>query len=113
MECTLKSKSFFSSETEKRTPLKSVSLKAVHISLWPFEAWSDGVKNYSVWEKHPQFNTHPKIDVPEVETIKLFEYGNRWSTYVLDKSHVEMIKEALGNTNLLSSSNTMTRTSGT
>ena len=76
-------------------PVLSFNGKAVHIGQWPFEAWTDGYKNYTVWDKHPQFNTLPKIDVPLVETIKLFEFGNRWSTNVLDKSHVEMIKEAL------------------
>ncbi len=76
-------------------PVNSFNGKAVHISQWPFEAWTDGVKNYSVWDKHPKFNSLPKIDVPLVETIKLFEFGNRWSTRVLNKSHVEQIKDAL------------------
>lgn len=76
-------------------PVNSFNGKAVHISLWPFEAWTDGYKNYTVWDKHPQFNTLPRIDVPQIETIKLFELGNRWSTYVLNKSHVEQIKDAL------------------
>jgi C1A family cysteine protease len=30
-----------------------------------------------------------------VETIKLFELGNKWSTLVLDQSHIQLIKEAL------------------
>ena len=76
-------------------PVNSFNGKGVHISHWPFEAWTDGYKNYSVWDKHPQFNTLPKITLPQVETIKLFQFGNKWSTRVLNKTHVEMIKDAL------------------
>lgn len=76
-------------------PVNSFNGKAVHASHWPFEAWTDGVKNYSVWDKHPQFNSLPKIDVPLIETIKLFQFGNKWSTRVLNKTHVEQIKDAL------------------
>lgn len=67
----------------------------IHISHWPFEAWTNGQVNRSVWNRHPQMNSLPRIDLPQVETIKLFQYGNKWSTYVLEDSHVEMIKEAL------------------
>jgi hypothetical protein len=77
------------------SPVLSFNGKGVHINHWPFEAWTDGYKNYTVWDKHPQFNSLPKIDLPQVETVKLFQFGNRWSTHVLNKSHIEMIKDAL------------------
>src|SRR5690606_18048802 len=44
---------------------------------------------------HPQMNSLPRIPLPKVESVKLFQYGNKWSTHVLNKSHIEMIKEAL------------------
>ena len=69
--------------------------QAVHISLWPFEAWNGTYANQSVWSQHPNFSKLPRIPVPKVETIKLFPLGDRWSTYVLNHTHVEMIKEAL------------------
>jgi hypothetical protein len=69
--------------------------QAVHISHWPFEAWNGTYVNKSVWSQHPNFSKLPRITVPKVETIKLFQFGNRWSTNVLNDTHVEMIKEAL------------------
>lgn len=63
---------------------------------WPFEAWnSDNLPNYSVWNRHPKMDTLPKVALPKVETIKLFQIGSKWSTYVLDDLHIEMIKNAL------------------
>lgn len=82
-------KSFFDA------PVNRFNGQGVHASLWPFEAWTDGRVNYTVWDRHPQFSTLPRITLPKVETIKLFQFGNKWSTYVLNKSHVEMIKDAL------------------
>lgn len=67
----------------------------VHVKDWPFESWKGYAVNNSVWNSHPQLSTLPKVELPEVETIKLFQYGDRWSTNVLKDSHVEMIKEAL------------------
>lgn len=67
----------------------------IHTSYWPFEAWTDGRINYSVWDRHPEMDTLPRIELPQVETIKLFEYGNRWTTRVLKKDHIEQIKDAL------------------
>ena len=69
--------------------------QGIHISDWPFEAWRNGERNLSVWDRHPQMNSLPRIDLPEIETIKLFQFGNKWSTYVLKQSHVDMIKDAL------------------
>jgi hypothetical protein len=68
----------------------------IHNSYWPFEAWTaDGEINHSVWNRHPQMNSLPRIELPQVETIRLFQYGNKYSTYVLGPKHVEEIKEAL------------------
>lgn len=82
-------KSFFDA------PVNRFRGQGIHISYWPFEAWTDGRVNYSVWDKHPQMETLPRTDLPEIETIKLFQFGNKWSTGVLNKSHVQTIKEAL------------------
>lgn len=82
-------KSFFDA------PVNRFRGKGIHISYWPFEAWTDGRVNYSVWDKHPQMDSLPRVDLPEVETIQLFQYGNKWSTRVLNKSHIQMMKEAL------------------
>jgi len=69
--------------------------KAVHVRFWEFMAWNGPYINHSVWNRHPEFDKLPKIDVPEVETIKLFQYGNKWSTGVLSTSEIEEVKEAL------------------
>ena len=82
-------KSFFD------TPVNRFRGQGIHISDWPFEAWSDGRINYSVWDRHPKMDTLPRIDLPEIETIKLFQFGNKWTTGVLNKSHVQAIKDAL------------------
>jgi hypothetical protein len=68
---------------------------AVHISDWSFEAWSGSSINHSVWERHPQMSQLPRVALPPIETIKLFQYGNRWSTNVVKPSDLEAIKEAL------------------
>ncbi len=69
--------------------------KAVHVSHWEFSAWNGRYINHSVWYRHPQFNQLPKVDVPEIETIKLFQYGNKWSTGVIEEKEIEEIKVAL------------------
>lgn len=69
--------------------------QGVHHKEWPFEAWSDYAINRSVWSRHPNFSNLPRIELPKVQTQRLFQFGNKWSTDVLDKSHIEMIKEAL------------------
>ena len=82
-------KSFFDA------PVNRFRGKGINISHWPFEAWTDGRVNYSVWDRHPQMGSLPRIDLPEIETIKLFQFGNKWTTGVLNKSHVQTIKDAL------------------
>ncbi|MFP5385852.1 MAG: hypothetical protein ACLGHN_07210 [Bacteriovoracia bacterium] len=77
------------------TPVHRFNGEGIHNQVWPFEAWVNGEINYEVWNRHPEMNSLPRVELPEIETIRLFQYGNKWSTYVLDDSHVEMIKEAL------------------
>jgi hypothetical protein len=67
----------------------------VHALDWPFESRIEGQPNRDIWRKHPELDSLPKIPLPEVEALPLFELGNRWSTHVLSRDHVEMIKEAL------------------
>jgi hypothetical protein len=67
----------------------------VHIGHWPFEAWREGQVNHSVWRRHPNFNHLPRVSLPQIETIRLFQYGNRWSTNIISAREVEQIKQAL------------------
>lgn len=67
----------------------------VHHKDWPYEAWSQYLINKTVWSIHPNFSKLPRMALPKIETQKLFQFGNRWSTNVLNKSHVELIKEEL------------------
>jgi hypothetical protein len=76
-------------------PVLRFNGNAVHIKDWSFDAWDDSRINYSVWNRHPDFYNLPKVNVPKVETIKLFQYGNRWSTYVIDEVEINQIKESL------------------
>jgi hypothetical protein len=76
-------------------PVLRFKSKAIHVKDWPFEAWRGSEINNEVWEMHPRFDVLPRITVPEVETIKLFQYGNRWSTNVVDQEEIEQIKDAL------------------
>lgn len=86
-------------KTEFDIPIQRLSAAGygIHISDWPFEAWTDnrGV-NQSVWSRHPQMNSLPRIPLPQIDTEKLFQLGrDRWATRVLKEEHVEMVKEAL------------------
>jgi hypothetical protein len=83
-------KSFF-----EQPVLRFNQAKAIHISEWPYEAWRDTTPNGSVWNRHPQMSKLPRLEVPQVETLKLFQFGNKWTTKVLNKSHIEQMKEAL------------------
>jgi hypothetical protein len=69
--------------------------EGVHISHWPFEAWRGDQVNHSVWRRHPDFHRLPRVTLPPVETVKLFQYGNRWSTKVIGHKEIEQIKQAL------------------
>lgn len=66
----------------------------VHINDWPFDAWNDTSVNYDVWDSR-EWRSMKKVQVPKVDTIQLFIYGNRWSTNVLNNTHIQKIKAAL------------------
>jgi hypothetical protein len=74
--------------------LKYNGVKGVHISSWEFEAWSGPYINNTVWN-YRDSSSMKRVDLPKVQTQRLFVFGNRWSTKVLNESHIEMIKRAL------------------
>jgi hypothetical protein len=62
----------------------------------PFSAYTEqGLPSQQVWRYPPGFQTLPRMKVFKVETERLFMFGNKWSTRVLNNNHVEQIKEAL------------------
>lgn len=68
----------------------------IHIKDWAYEAWDGRLINDNVWYGHPTQSQLPKLPLPQVETVKLFQIGkDRWSTYVLTDEHIEKVKEAL------------------
>lgn len=66
----------------------------IHIDDWPYDGWNDQQEDQTVWNSRTIANMR-KVQLPKVETIRLFIHGNRWSTRVLDDSHIQQIKEAL------------------
>lgn len=66
----------------------------IHIKDWPYEAWKDYSVNKNVWN-WKNSSELPKVKLPKVETIKLFQFGKRWATNVLNEEHIEAIKQAL------------------
>jgi hypothetical protein len=69
--------------------------QAIQSKVLPFEAWIDGQINYSVWNYPRDFDNLPRINVPEIETEKLFIKGGKWDTRVLNDDDIKTIKEAL------------------
>jgi len=67
----------------------------IHLSQWDYATW-DGHSRKNVWG-YRNWKSMERVPLPQVETIPLFMYGNRWSTRVLDDSHIQMIKENLVN----------------
>lgn len=61
---------------------------------WPLIAWINGERNMSAWQNQDH-SRMTRIDLPKIETIKLFHTENRWATEVLDEDHVEQIKKAM------------------
>jgi C1A family cysteine protease len=66
----------------------------IHTSKWPVSAWSGNWEDQTIW-KWQDSSAMKKVKVPKVETIPLFVIGNKYSTNVLDKSHIQQIKQAL------------------
>lgn len=77
------------------SPVLRFNGEGIHIKHWPFEAWINGRVNKSVWYRHPQMDLLPRITLPQVETLQLFQFGRKWTTRVLQDEHIEMIKKAL------------------
>lgn len=67
----------------------------IHVKDWAYEAWNGSAINYGVWYRPENYSSLPKVILPAIETVKLFQIGGRWSTDVLEDSHIEQIKEAL------------------
>lgn len=70
--------------------------EAIHNQFWPFNAFnSDGTPNMTVWNKHEDFLTLPRMKVPGVKTQFLFARGKKFATYVLKPQDIQTVKEAL------------------
>lgn len=65
----------------------------IHLSEWDYASW-DGHQRKDVWG-YRDWRKMRQLPLPAVETIPLFMFGNRWSTRVLNDSHIQLIKEAL------------------
>ncbi len=67
---------------------------AISAEEWLFVAWLDGRVNMSAWENQ-DYSRMKQIEVPKIETIKLFDMESRWATEVLDEWNITQIKKAL------------------
>jgi hypothetical protein len=89
----------FSYPIENKSNWEKIILKfnngyGIHIDDWPFDAWTDFRINRNVWDSRNITNLK-KINIPKIDTIRLFSIGNRWATNVLEKEHIDLIKKAL------------------
>lgn len=76
-------------------PVYRVNGKAVIAKDWPTNTKTkDGRDDYSVWN-WKNSSEMKMVDVPKVETIYLFSFGKKHSTYVLDQANIDQIKDAL------------------
>lgn len=66
----------------------------IQAKVWDFDVWNSNRPDRSVWKKK-DWSKLPRTPVPEIETVQLFEAGDRWSRDVLDDTHVDQVKEAL------------------
>lgn len=66
----------------------------IHTNDWQHDAWNGTEPDRSIW-RSIRWSGLPKVTLPQVDTVPLFVKGNRWSTNVLDMSHVQQIKHAL------------------
>ena len=65
----------------------------IHMSDWDYTAWS-GNQERDVWGWR-DWSGMKKVALPKVQTLPLFAIGGKWTTHVLNKSHIQKIKEAL------------------
>jgi hypothetical protein len=61
---------------------------------WPLVAWMNGSINQSAWDEQ-DYSRMPQVELPPVETIRLFYSEDRWATKVLQLDDLEEVKEAL------------------
>lgn len=66
----------------------------IHVDDWPYNAWEGTEVSSSVWD-HRNWAELPKVELPKVETIPLFQIGKKWDTNVLGFEHIQRIKDAL------------------
>lgn len=66
----------------------------IHINDWPYDAWDGPYESQRPWQSR-DWSGMTKIPLPLLETIDLFVVGNKWSTNVLNDSHIKILKEAL------------------
>lgn len=78
----------------ERIVLKFNNGFGIHIDDWPFDAWINFRVNRQVWDDR-DITHFKKIYVPKIDTEKLFSFGNKWTTHVLDESHIDLIKKEL------------------
>jgi C1A family cysteine protease len=94
-------KDFWDASTNPQHFIEEVVIRfnygeAIHNSAWPYNAYnSDGSDNIQVWNKHPDFDTLPRISVPPLKTTLLFARGRKYATYVLIPDDVITLKKAL------------------
>jgi hypothetical protein len=67
--------------------------QGVHISDWPFHAWSGDAVNRQVWDWRDSSQMR-KLELPQIETVNLFVY-RKHATGILDAAAVEAVKQAL------------------
>ncbi|MBA2404666.1 MAG: hypothetical protein H0V66_07835 [Bdellovibrionales bacterium] len=82
-------KSFFEAPAYKFNQGFTVSAKE-----WLFLAWIEGRRNMSAWDNQ-DYSKMSQVEVPKIETIKLFNMESRWATKVLNPTHIQKIKDAL------------------
>lgn len=70
--------------------------EAVHNKHWPFSAfYEDGTDSLEPWNKHPDFVTLPRMQVPKLKTELLFSRGKKYATHVLSTEDITTVKRAL------------------
>jgi C1A family cysteine protease len=96
-------KDFWDKETNSQHFIEEVVIRfnygeAIHNTNWPYNAYNeDGTDNMTVWNRHKDFVTLPRMEVPKVKTELLFSRGKKYATYVLTPQDLITVKEALVN----------------
>lgn len=94
-------KDYWDKETNPQHFIEEVVIRfnhgvAIHNSVWPYYAYyDDGTDNMEVWNRHPDYVSLPRIEVPKLKTTYLFARGKKYATYVLKPEDVTAVKEAL------------------